>query len=110
VPAVTSGEISRVVYTARNRTVKHVSQGEARVGRRYELVTACISDNGERIVKYELLSSEPGSDTSVVSSEMTCDGEVTSISLPLPATGIQIALGPGLSGVKSAYAVLTISS
>lgn len=108
IPPVTSGEISRVVYTPAK--TDSVLRGEARTGQQYALEAACVSAIPGRIITYEVLSSKQNSNTPVFSGELPCDGNVIKNSTPLPATAIQISLGPDLSGVTSAYAVITPST
>jgi hypothetical protein len=107
VPPVTTGEISRVVYTAETDTTESAVRSQARIGRQYALEAACVSATPGRVIRYEVLSSKPDSNTPVASDELACDGQVTRTELPLPATAIQITLGPDLTGVTSAYAVIT---
>ncbi|MFG3690964.1 hypothetical protein [Micromonospora sp. NPDC047740] len=110
VPPVTSEEISRAVYTAKTQTMDSSARGIARAGQQYALDAACISATPGRVIKYELLSSKPNSNTPVASGELPCDGHGIKNVTPLPPTATQINLGPDLTGVTSAYAVITPSS
>lgn len=100
IPPVTSGEISRVVYTTDKRD--SVLREETRTGQRYAIEAACVSAIPGRIIGYEVLSSKQNLNTPVFSGELPCDGNVIKNSTPLPATAIQINLGPDLTGVTSA--------
>lgn len=106
VPPVTPDEISRVVYTAKTQTMDRTLRREARTGRQYALDAACVAASPGRVIRYEVFSSKPNSLTPVVSGDLPCDGDVIRMSTPLPATAIQISLGPDLAGVTSAYAVI----
>ena len=107
VPPVTPDEISRVVYTAETQRADSVVRGEARTGQQYAFDAACTSTPPGRVLTYELFSSKQDAKVSVSSGELPCDGTVLRNTAPLPATAIQISLGPELTGVTSAYAIIT---
>lgn len=110
VPPVTSDEISRAVYSAKTQTMDAAMRREARTGQQYALDAACISATPGRVIKYELLSSKSNSVTPVASGDLPCDGHAIKNVTPLPATAIRINLGPDLTDVMSAYAVITPST
>ncbi|MFG1659922.1 hypothetical protein ACGFIY_25635 [Micromonospora chersina] len=110
IPPVTPDEISRVVYTAKTHNTDSVVRAEARTGQLYALDAACTSATPGRVITYEVVSSKPNSNVPVASGELPCDGNVMRNSTPLPATAIQISLGPDLTGVTSAYAVIAPST
>ncbi|AXH89888.1 hypothetical protein ACFWDZ_08180 [Micromonospora aurantiaca] len=110
VPPVTSDEISRAVYTAKTQRMDATMRGEAHAGQQYALDAACTSATPGKVIKYELLSSKSNSTALVASGELPCDGHAIKNVTPLPATAIQISLGPDLADVTSAYAIITPST
>ena len=106
VPPPAKDEISRVTYSGKPDTIRHVMNKVARAGRSYTLVAACVSDPPGEILKYTILSSHPTSNALVASSDVTCDDGPGELTAPLPGTAVQIMFGPDMKGVTSAYAII----
>ncbi|MET7835549.1 hypothetical protein ABZS44_22320 [Micromonospora sediminicola] len=104
-PPVTPGELSRTVWTAGGRMDRTI-RAKAHAGREYALDAACVSTTPGHAIRYELRSATATANTPVASGDLPCDGGTVRDSSPLPATAVQIDLGPDLTGVTSAWAVL----
>ncbi|MFI7429793.1 hypothetical protein ACIBPB_22605 [Micromonospora sp. NPDC049836] len=109
-PAVTPDEVSRIVYIAKTQTMLSTARRAATAGQPYTLDAACLSATPGRVLRYEVLSTGQDAKVPVASGDLPCDGSVLRNGTPLPATGIQISLGPDLSDVTAAYAVITPST
>ena len=109
-PAVTPDEISRTVYLPKTQTMSSTARRAATAGRPYTLDAACLSASPGRVIRYEVLSTGQDANVPVASGDLPCDGSVIRNSMPLPATGIQVNLGPDLTDVTAAYAVIAPST
>ncbi|SCG44606.1 hypothetical protein [Micromonospora humi] len=105
-PSVAPGEVSRVVWTAGTGRMSQTMRAKARAGQEYALDAACASTTPGKVIRYELHSATPDSNTPLSGGDLPCDGRAIRNSGPLPATAVQIRLGSDLTGVTSAWAVL----
>ena len=105
-PAKAPGELAR--YTFAGSRARTVISGEARAGRKYWVHAACTATGAVPSIGFEVVSARPGdSDDPIVASDVTCDGEPTSVATTHLRGPLGVRFAEHGSGVTSGYVILT---